>query len=77
MQCRKRNPQNYRSQHNVFDIFDEIPQGIIHCKRRCDLLAADTEYITDDFDQAFGDFVPSLRCSAEDDVFYLEIRTRG
>ena len=47
------------------DFFDTIPLGIKQCTTVFDFLALDTDYITDDFDEAFGEFLPSIRSFAK------------
>ena len=58
------------------DVFHRIPVGITQCTRGSDLLAVDTEYITDDIAQAYRNFVPFFRWNAENNTLkhtYLNI----
>ena len=47
------------------DFFDTMPLALKQCTTVFDFLALDTDYITDDFDEGFGEFVRSIRIYAK------------
>ena len=56
--------------------FHRVLVGVTQCTKRSRFLALDIDNFTDNFDQAFGDFVPLTRCHPEDD-FFLHVLVNG